>query len=354
MTIEVHTAKWNIKQLKTMNGNDTIRFDYPIQRAGDQWNQEQKSLLIDSILNGYPIPPLYFLRFYEEREGAAKPVAVREVLDGKQRLTSVFDFLDDKWALKEGLKVVTLDGIDYESSGKFFSELDETLQNTILGYGFPTYTMDDILVTDEEIEELFYRMNNSTALSPQQKAKSLIGIKFSRLMDDVKKHEIFDGISGFTGNQIKKDVHQGAIMQAMMMLENYPFAKFTPSIVADYAKTFKNDFDNKVQSLEKIESAFDYLCEAFTTKQNFLLKAINFPMTINLALYALEKEIDSSVFGMWGTAFTDAIKGVETNDKTNYLDFTGAGSTDKSKIEGRMNEMLRHFKNYVELWSVKN
>lgn len=173
-------------------------------------------------------------------------------------------------------------------------------------------------------------------------------------MDDLKKHEIFDGISGFTANQVKKDIHQGAIMQAMMILEGYPFAKFTPTIIAEYAKTFKTDFDNKVELLEEIESAFDYLCEAFTTKQNFLLKAINFPMTVNLARYAIEKEVDSNIFALWATVFTDAIRGIETNDVTNYLEYTGAGSTDKYKIEGRMNEMLRHFDNYLELWSVKN
>lgn len=55
--------------IKTMIGwknKGTLTFDNPIQRSGSQWTLLQKSLLIHSILMGYPIPNCYFLKTKDE------------------------------------------------------------------------------------------------------------------------------------------------------------------------------------------------------------------------------------------------------------------------------------------------
>ena len=52
------------------------------------WNKKRESLLIDSILRGYTIPPIWVWR-HENEDGQL----VEEVIDGQQRLTCLHRFL---------------------------------------------------------------------------------------------------------------------------------------------------------------------------------------------------------------------------------------------------------------------
>lgn len=350
MLVKAKNVSWNLSQLKAMiEEQDTIRFDHPIQRASDQWNASQKELWVDSLVNCFPVPPIYFLRIFEIRENEKKPTAVRETLDGQQRLTVTISFLNDAFSFSKDIAPISLSGESYEIAGKFFSELDEAVQAHIMARTILTYTLDEEETTEEQIEEVFRRLNNSKGLSPHQKTKSIMGTKFARLINAVKEHELIKQYGNFPANSIKNDEHQTAILQAMMLIENYDYKKFSTAEVTKYAKTIRSDFEGKALILEKVEKAFDYLVEAFDTKQKLLLKKINFPTTIYLANKALEQEIDSSLFAIWAVAFEDAVNGEVTNIPTNYLEYTGVGSTDLAKVKGRLNEMERHFNEYTSL-----
>jgi len=351
--MDAHPNSWPIRQLKGSARIDTLRFDYPIQRASGQWTLKQKSLFIHSIVAGFPIPPFYFLRYYEERESQKKPVPVRWVLDGKQRLTTIFSFIDDEFALKKDTPIANIDGIDYEIAGKKWSELDEPVQTVIYGKMLPGYTMDQINTTDEEIEELFFRLNSSTALTVPQKAKALVGVQFSTLLNDISNHTLITELANFPATSIRKNEHQACILQSMMLLEKFVFKKFSAPELSRYATTVKGDYENKVQTLAKVEKAFDYLCNVFNKKEMFLLKKINFPMTVTLAYDAQENDVDPDEFLLWATAFVDAVNGKETNNPTSYLEYTGSGSTDLSKVNGRISEMRRHFEEYRALFREK-
>ena len=65
---------WNARQLAKMAEKGTIRFDNAVQR-GYVWDVKRKSLLIHSMLIGYPIPPFY----------ASKKGDYYDMLDGKQQ-----------------------------------------------------------------------------------------------------------------------------------------------------------------------------------------------------------------------------------------------------------------------------
>lgn len=361
--MEVHTASWSIKQLKTMMINGTILFDYPIQRSGEQWNLKQKSDLIHSCIIGLPVPPLYFLRHYEQRETDKKPVPIRHVLDGKQRLTTILSYVLDgeetegengekqvhKGFALNHYEPLFIDGQEYDVSGKTFSELDEEVKDALLGKNIPNYTFDQDLTTDDEIELLFYRMNASKPLTIHQKSKSLIGIRFSTLLNDVSNHSTIMQLSNFPTGQLKDNKHQAAILQTMMIFEGFAFKNFSAKETSRYAETIKNDFENKVKTLEKVEKALDYLNECFVSKEKVLLKAVSFPMTVSLAYIAACDNVEPDMFGLWAQAFNDALEGKETNNPTNYLDYTGTGSTDLVKVNGRINEMERHFNAYMDL-----
>ncbi|MFB6855874.1 DUF262 domain-containing protein [Streptomyces sp. NPDC056341] len=87
----------------------------PEYQRRDRWDLIRKSRLIESFLLNIPIPPIFL---NEDEYGQYS------IIDGKQRVGAVIEFLDDRYALK-GLDVF------YEANGKRFSELDITLQRVL-------------------------------------------------------------------------------------------------------------------------------------------------------------------------------------------------------------------------------
>jgi hypothetical protein len=88
-----------------------ISFDYPIQRQADQWDHLQKSLLIHSIIEDYPIPALYTT--VQEK--------IYQVLDGKQRLTTILDYINDQYPLHPDTPIAVIEDEKYNLTGKVFS-----------------------------------------------------------------------------------------------------------------------------------------------------------------------------------------------------------------------------------------
>ena len=83
--------EWNARQLCRMVQRGEIKFDNAVKR-GLVWDVQRKSLLIHSMLTGYPIPPFY----------AVKGGGCYDMLDGKQRTNAIVDFISGKFEL-EGL-----------------------------------------------------------------------------------------------------------------------------------------------------------------------------------------------------------------------------------------------------------
>ena len=78
MSLEKATIVWTGKQFRTMNRKGLIKVDNEIQR-GLVWSKDIKTKFIESIILGYPIPPIYARRIVGEKKEY-------DLLDGKQRL----------------------------------------------------------------------------------------------------------------------------------------------------------------------------------------------------------------------------------------------------------------------------
>ena len=130
---------YTIKTINESIRNENIVFNHPMQRKPGQWDNEQQSLLIDSVLGGYAIPQTYAIPLFE---GDFNNFSV---LDGKQRFTTIYDFVNGEFKLSENTpsvyrkntKIITDENgqrrreeviEEYEIAGKYYSELDEYLQ----------------------------------------------------------------------------------------------------------------------------------------------------------------------------------------------------------------------------------
>src|SRR5438477_3200048 len=69
------------------------------QRRANLWGIKNKQLLINSILNRYDIPKIYVADFTYSESGLKEDRKPYAVIDGKQRLTTFFDFFGDRLRL---------------------------------------------------------------------------------------------------------------------------------------------------------------------------------------------------------------------------------------------------------------
>lgn len=347
MTLKKLSLNWSTKQFNTMTKGGTISFDYPIQRKGEQWDDLQKSLLIHSMVSDYPVPALYSVAEKQKIEGKEKNVYF--ILDGKQRLTNVTSFLDDEYALHLDTPSVKVDdGVEetkHEIAELKFSELPEVVQDKLLSFSLQIYKLED--ASDEEIEDMFFRLNNGTPLSKQQKAKAKMGASAAGAIKELTEHQLMTDNAHFTEFQLRKADDETVLIQSMMILDDtYELQSFSSNDVFDYSLTLKKD---KGELFNTVKSSLDFMNEAFgLNKEKSLLKKVFFPMTIAVANEAINESISPEMFIKWTLEFKNSLKQKDGSIETNYKDYAGAGSAKRENVEGRLAAIKSHF----EAWLV--
>jgi uncharacterized protein with ParB-like and HNH nuclease domain len=88
---------------------EMVRFESidisPHYQRRDRWSVDKQSALIESFLLNIPVPPVYLS---EDEYGTYT------VIDGKQRITTINEFLSGRFKLKGLKEVPELDGFTYE------------------------------------------------------------------------------------------------------------------------------------------------------------------------------------------------------------------------------------------------
>jgi hypothetical protein len=140
-------------------------------QRGAAWKGYQQQALIDSIFRQYPIPPLFLHEITATGLGGHTSVR-HEIVDGQQRIRALADFLADKYPLlgpeDKKLRLPTSLGAAPAPWGKRrFSELDAANQDKLKKRKLDVFLITGI-THEDEIRDLFIRLQSGTALSRQQ------------------------------------------------------------------------------------------------------------------------------------------------------------------------------------------
>jgi 5-methylcytosine-specific restriction endonuclease McrA len=217
------------------------------------WSLAQKRLLIDTVLRGYDIPKMYW------RKVSAGPDRY-EVVDGQQRLRAIWEYMNGEFDLgrdAEPVGGVDVRGIRYSSSNG-----DQSLPDD-LRLNFDTYTLDVIILSEtdeEEVREMFLRLQNGTSLKAQEKRNALTG----NMRDFVKQtacHPFFTSCK-FDNSRYTYDL----IAAQMIKLE----LEGGPGNVknADLNRMYKSEkqFDVGGSKAKKVRKVLDFMHRAFPHK----------------------------------------------------------------------------------------
>jgi len=130
-------------------------------------------MLIDTIINGFDVPKLYFHRFPGGKEINGK-IYDYAIIDGKQRLEAIFGFIDGDFSLSRDFEY--FDDADVEAAELKYADLAKDYPD--LKTAFDSYVLNVIAFEsdDEEmIEDLFSRLNEAVPLSAAEKRNSFGG-----------------------------------------------------------------------------------------------------------------------------------------------------------------------------------
>jgi hypothetical protein len=151
-----------------------IDLDPIYQRKGQVWSEKQRQALVDTVLNGFDIPKLYFADFSLLDSGLNPNRKKYAVIDGKQRMLALFGFFEGEFTLsKEFLMFENLDlrlgGLAYKDLVSSFPKIARKFENASL----PIMSV----ITDDEqkINELFIRLNTSKPLVGAEIRNAMLG-----------------------------------------------------------------------------------------------------------------------------------------------------------------------------------
>ena len=265
----------DFQKLYSWNKKGIFNFDYVLQRDGSQWTANQKNALIDTIVNGYILPEIWII---EDTEHTIETIKVKTVVDGKQRLTTVFSFMNDEWKLAKTFEPVYFEGQYYDVAGKKFSELDPEIQMLIKEYdvSFKLLTGYD----EEQLEEQFMKLNNGSPFKSTQKFRVALGTQIAPKFDEkILNLTFWDRCTPSVANS-KTDAKLGIALECLMLLTDYECKGYGSAEIQKFAQYFRENYNESVMDelamlLEKLDTYYptDDECVA-------LLKKLHIPALV--------------------------------------------------------------------------
>jgi hypothetical protein len=166
--MEFNTANMLVHNLSFEHTQGRVDLDASYQRP-NVWNLEKKQYFVDSILRSIPTPKISVRHI----EHATSGELVLEVADGKQRITCILEFLQNKFKLHQDLENITAsDGKEYPLAGLSYKQLHIKVRQI---FDHAQLSCDYIKATDEEIRDYFRRINNQKPVTSFEKRNSLLG-----------------------------------------------------------------------------------------------------------------------------------------------------------------------------------
>lgn len=190
-----------------------IQLDPQYQRMGGVWTLEKKQLFIDSILNDYDVPKLYFHEF--SRAHKAQTGFTYAVVDGRQRLQTIWDFIDGRFPLSPDFEYqrdgeIDLAGLSYEDIAKAFPKIRIAFDSFVL-------PVVGIRTDDEDlIEDMFSRLNEAVPLNAAEK-RNAIGGDMVAAIRDIASSELFCRCVRFNNNRYQ---HREVAARMLLVEEN--------------------------------------------------------------------------------------------------------------------------------------
>lgn len=261
------------------NRRNEILISPDYQRQSDIWGLDKRQLLVDSILNGYDIPKIYFHEFFPPKTVDGKKYRFA-IIDGKQRLQAIWAYIDGGFALSDDFEYMNdsslkLAGLTYAELSQKFPEIKSDFDATRLDViGITTGEI-------EQIEEMFSRLNEAVPLNAAEKRNAFGGAAPVAIRKLVK-HAFFMKSLPYSNKRYR----HFDLAAKFLYLEDKEEPADTKKAYLDH---FVRSHSNKPKRIEKLydrtATILQHLVKTFTESDS-LLKSVG----MNAIYYLLFRE----------------------------------------------------------------
>jgi hypothetical protein len=249
--MKVEEGKYSIAEIVDWHHSRVLVVNTEYQRASGLWPTSAKSYFIDTILKEFPFPKVYF----HERLDRDTRRPRREIVDGQQRITTLVDFADGKFALGKNAR-----GLE----GKHFSELTEDQQVAFFSY---TVSVDVIRNAERaDILQMFRRMNAYTLpLNAAEKRHSEFFGEFKDWVNIVLDQfgPMLIGWNILTSRQVVRRADAELISDIALAIEE-GIVSTSPTKLLNLYKKYDHDFPTRQDMDERLRGALDALLDDFS------------------------------------------------------------------------------------------
>lgn len=229
--VETRNSKWILDQFES----GSLIVDNSFQRKF-VWLEKHQISLIETILKNMPIPEIYL---WEKETDPLSGRTILSIIDGQQRLTSLYKYLKDEFKLKDS----HLDDSDPEYANKKFSELSPSLKSAIWRYSFSIRFVKEE-VSREQIIKMFLRLNNtSMTLNPQELRNAEFGGKFINLAVELSEIPFWEEYSIFTMNEIRRMIDIQFVSSILIFIRLGIEEETTQSNINKVYDTYNHEYE---------------------------------------------------------------------------------------------------------------
>ena len=268
-----------------------------------RWSAEDVQTLIDDLIRGGN-------KFLGTVTVSTLDGTKCEVIDGQQRLTSFFSFIDGKLPdgndfKLSGLKVFT------ELNGKKYSELSDELQDKIRYYKIRTIKFKK--ESDNDLQfEIFARLNTgSVPLNDQELRNCIYRGKFNDLLKELTQDNDFKYLLGLSNADKRMKDRELVLRFAAFHFYTYlnykaPIKNFLNHTMEKYqnisdndAQDLRNAFKNTVQIIKTLldKNAFKRFYRGDEKNKNGKWEPLKFNVSLyDILMYSFAREDKNTVY----------------------------------------------------------
>ena len=356
MAKEMLTKTFGIVGLVSQLKSGQINRDAEMQRSY-VWGQKEQTELIDSVfqvLTTY-IPPLIGAETEAEVEVKGKQEKVIDLLDGKQRSTTLEKFLNDEIKLGHNIRPVVIENEDetietYIVAGKKWSEIPERAKQVFKNCKIQMVYFKDM--TQHERELQFIKLQGGKKLSNAEVNKVRIG---DEVRTFIYKQLATDLWTKYINVSSNREVKFETMQQVLMVMTNsFDLSGKSLQAFSEDSKMITDDIMNQVESVteylndvvklikksslpvelqkaeesEAIEKLEPKDLKKYLKAIDYL-KKVNVPIIYNTALKAIQSDVSAKDFAKFISKFFE-------NVSAKYKRLTESGSSDAINVKGRV------------------
>jgi len=239
-SLVLQQADLSLQSISDMVESKAIDINPKYQRR-KRWSSKKESDLIESFILNIPVPPIYL---------AEDAYGTYSVIDGKQRITAIHNFLSGKLKLEDVEKFKEIDGF-------YFEDLPINIKNALkIRPYLRVVTL--LKQSDNNLKyEVFLRLNKAgVSLNSQEIRNVAFRGKFNNLLIKISENENFKNIFKSKENsRIYREMTDVQFILRFFTVKN-SWGKFPGNMDIAMDKFMKENYQANDQQIEKFENDF--------------------------------------------------------------------------------------------------